>query len=196
MAGDTLGCIGKLEEIIIMGRDLTQFVADFTWYLRNLMLVKSSDTAEEMLDMSAERMSALKEEANMVELETLMRYIRILSELTNQIKFATGKRVLVEVALIKMTKPAMEKDLGSLIGRLTELEKKMENGVPVQQIYVPDSQNNMATEQPAPKKILEPAVTEEIQEAVNSWDKIISKLNPFIKHSIREGKLTVTNDNK
>jgi DNA polymerase-3 subunit gamma/tau len=132
----------------------------------------------------------------MVELETLMRYIRILSELTNQIKFATGKRVLVEVALIKMTKPAMEKDLGSLIGRLTELEKKMENGVPVQQIYVPDSQNNMATEQPAPKKILEPAVTEEIQEAVNSWDKIISKLNPFIKHSIREGKLTVTKDNK
>lgn len=196
VAGDTLGCIGKLEEIIIMGRDLTQFVADFTWYLRNLMLVKSSDTAEEMLDMSAERMSALKEEANMVELETLMRYIRILSELTNQIKFATGKRVLVEVALIKMTKPAMEKDLGSLIGRLTELEKKMENGVPVQQIYVPDSQNNMATEQPAPKKVLEPAVTEEIQEAVNSWDKIISKLNPFIKHSIREGKLTVTNDNK
>ena len=196
IAGDTLGCIGKLEEIIIMGRDLSQFVADFTWYLRNLMLVKSSDTAEDMLDMSADRMSALKEEAGMVELETLMRYIRILSELTNQIKFATGKRVLVEVALIKMTKPAMEKDLGSLIGRLSELEKKMENGIPMVQMQPVDMPVGMPENVPVQKKVLEPAVTEEVQNAVNNWDKVVAKLSAMVKHSIKEGRLTATGDNK
>ena len=38
---DVTGCIKVLEEIVIQGRELTQFVTDFTWYLRNLLIVKS-----------------------------------------------------------------------------------------------------------------------------------------------------------
>ena len=34
---DVLGCVELLEEIVMQGRELTQFVTDFTWYLRNLM---------------------------------------------------------------------------------------------------------------------------------------------------------------
>src|SRR5574344_884432 len=60
--GDSVGCLHKLEEVILRGRDLTQFVSDFTWYLRNLLLVKTSDNAEEMIDMSVERINSLKEE--------------------------------------------------------------------------------------------------------------------------------------
>ena len=58
-----------------------------------------------------------------------MRYIRILSDLINQIKYAKSKRVLVEVALIKMTRPAMENDYDSIINRVSQLEKQLENGV-------------------------------------------------------------------
>ncbi|MBQ6814059.1 MAG: DNA polymerase III subunit gamma/tau [Lachnospiraceae bacterium] len=194
--GDTLGCVNKLDEIILLGRDLAQFVTDFTWYLRNLMLVKSSDTAEEMLDMSAERLAALKEEAKMVELETLMRYIRVMSELGNQIRYATGKRVLVEVAFIKLTKPAMENDLGSLVNRISDLEKKVKDGVPVK--MMPEAATNGAAREPERpvRKVLEPAVTEEIQQAVNNWDKVVMKLGPLVRASISEGKLTATGDNR
>lgn len=194
--GDTLGCVNKLDEIIIMGRDLAQFVTDFTWYLRNLMLVKSSDTAEDMLDMSAERLDALKQEADMVELETLMRYIRVMSELSNQIRYATGKRVLVEVALIKLTRPAMENDLSSLVNRISDLEKKVKEGVPVQMAAPSQNAGQRAPTEPPAKKILETAVTEEIQQAVNNWDRVVTKLGPLVKHSIREGKLTVAGEGK
>ena len=37
---DIVGAIEQLEEIIIQGRELGQFVTDFTWYLRNLLLVQ------------------------------------------------------------------------------------------------------------------------------------------------------------
>ena len=74
---DIVGAIEQLEEIIIQGGELGQFVTDFTWYLRNLLLVQSSDDMEEVLDMSAENLALLKEEAKMVEAETLFRYIRI-----------------------------------------------------------------------------------------------------------------------
>ena len=34
---------------------LTQFVTDFTWYLRNLLVVKTSDNAEDAIDVSTEQ---------------------------------------------------------------------------------------------------------------------------------------------
>jgi AraC-like DNA-binding protein len=46
---NVLGCVALLEEIVMQGRELTQFVTDFTWYLRNLMLVKSSDDLEDVI---------------------------------------------------------------------------------------------------------------------------------------------------
>lgn len=198
IAGDTMGCINKLDDIIIMGRDLTQFITDFTWYLRNLMLVKSASDATDMLDMSAERLEAIKQEAEMIELETLMRYIRVMSELANQIRYATGKRVLVEVAFIKLTKPAMEKDLDSLINRLSDLERKVEEGVVVQTVQTPagvSPQANAASAQ-RPKKVLAPAVTEEVQQAVNNWDKVINRLSPLVRHVIIDGRLTVAGDDR
>ena len=40
---DVSGAMTSVEELIADGRELGQFVIDFTWYLRNLLLLKSSD---------------------------------------------------------------------------------------------------------------------------------------------------------
>ena len=95
---DVTGCIGLLEEIVMQGRELTQFVADFTWYLRNLLLVKSSDDIEDVIDVSSDNLVRLREEADMIGVDAVMRYIRILSELSGQIKYAAQKRILIEIA--------------------------------------------------------------------------------------------------
>lgn len=75
--GDVVSCINLLDEIIMQGRELGQFVNDFIWYLRNLMLIKTSDEASEIIDASQERIQSLKEEADMVDTDVIMRYIRI-----------------------------------------------------------------------------------------------------------------------
>ena len=41
LQGDVTGAIRTLEDLIIGGRELGQFVGDFTWYMRNLLLVKT-----------------------------------------------------------------------------------------------------------------------------------------------------------
>ena len=105
------GAIQTVETLVIEGRELGQFVTDFTWYLRNLMLVQSSDDMEDVLDISSENLALLKEEASMVDADILMRYIRIFSELGSQIKYASQKRILIEIAVIKLCKPEMEKRL-------------------------------------------------------------------------------------
>ncbi len=105
------GAIQVIDGMVIEGREMGQFVTDFTWYLRNLLLVQSSDNMEDVLDISADNLALLKEEAEMVDPEILMRYIRIFSELSNQIKYATQKRILIEINVIKLCKPEMEKRL-------------------------------------------------------------------------------------
>ena len=71
----------------------------------------------------------------------------IFSELSNQIKFAAQKRILLEVAIIKLCRPQMERDYSSLLERMDELEKKMENGVvtvPAASASVPETRTIIA----------------------------------------------------
>lgn len=131
LAGDVTGSIRTLETLLNRGKELGQFVTDFTWYLRNLLLVKSADETEELLDVSTENLKLLKEESTMVDDETLIHYIRVLSELSGQLRYAAQKRVLVEVALVKLCKPQMEQNLESVLERLRILEEKMERGIPM-----------------------------------------------------------------
>ena len=43
LASDTKACIREIEEMIIQGRDLSQLVNDFVWYMRNLLIAKTTD---------------------------------------------------------------------------------------------------------------------------------------------------------
>ena len=125
--GRTKDCICSLEEIVIQGRELGQFVTDFIWYMRNLLLIQSADDAEGLVDMSEENLKQLRSDAGKADGTTLMRYIRIFSELSNQLRYASQKRVLVEVALIKLTRPSMEPNLDAILQRLGDLEAQMED---------------------------------------------------------------------
>ena len=141
LASDTKACIREIEEMIIQGRDLSQLVNDFVWYMRNLLIAKTTDDPGDMLDMSEENLAVLKEEAAGVDTETLMRYIRIFSELSGQLRYASQKRILVEIAFIKLTTPSMEQNLDSILQRITLLEQKMQE--------MPDNLQKLASLAPA-----------------------------------------------
>ena len=176
LAGDAAGSIRILEEMIIGGRELGQFVADFVWYLRNLLLLGTAENAESIIDMSSENLKQLEEESHMVQPETLMRYIRVLSELSSQMRYATQKRVLVETALIKLCRPAMETNLDSLADRIRLLEKRMDEAPPVRPAEVVPAVHaataGAAEEKPpaGPPK----AAPEELRQIAASWNRFVS----------------------
>ena len=129
LSQDLPGVMEQIEELVVQGRELSQFVTDFTWYLRNLLLLKTSDNMEDVLDVSTENLKRLQEEARMIETDTLMRYIRIFSELGGQIRYASQKRVLVEVAFIKLCRPAMETNTDVILDRIRILERQLEESL-------------------------------------------------------------------
>ena len=187
---DVTSCIHILEDLLVNGKELGQFVNDFTWYLRNLLLVKTSEDAEEVLDVSSENLKALQEESQLIDTDTLMRYIRVLSELSNNLRNATQKRVLVEVGLIKLCKPAMETNLDSVLDRLRVLEEQMEKGIPmaaVQSLPGYAGMNDGIPVQPTqaapsePEKKPEKAAPEDLQRIKENWKNIVMQTQGMFK---------------
>lgn len=171
---DVVGAIRTVDALVDEGRELGQMVNDFTWYMRNLLLIQSADDMEEVLDMSADNLAALKEEAGMVDPEVLVRYIRIFSELSNQIRFTAQKRILLEIAIIKLCKPQTESDYSSLLERMEDLEHKIESGAVA--ISAPAGTAAPAsTPDPIEKPQLPKAIPEDIRQVTRNWKSIISE---------------------
>lgn len=188
---DTAGAVKTLEEIILQGKEMGQFVTDFIWYLRNLLLIGSSEHPEDAVDVSAENLEKMKEESTMMDAETLMRYIRIFSELSNQIKYASQKRVLVEIALIKLCQPVMETNLDSLYDRVRVLEEKLEHGVmmPAAQADTTarESRRDIPKEEtPAPVNKPEKAAPEDLQYVKRNWNSIIRDTKGLLQQMLLE----------
>ena len=174
---DIVGAISTIDELVIEGREMGQFVTDFAWYMRNLLLLQSSDNMEDVLEVSSENLALLKEEAEMVDGEVLMRYIRIFSELANQMKYASQKRILIEIAVIKLCKPEMEEDYSSIIDRVESLEKKVEKGVVVAQSAPQGARQSMVSADTTVEKVpLPKAIPEDVQQIIRNWKGILSGL--------------------
>lgn len=175
---DVTGAISLLEEIVMQGRELTQFISDFTWYLRNLLLVKTADGVEDVIDVSTENLARLKEEAQMVENDVIMRYIRVMSELSGQIRYASQKRILVEIALIKLCRPSMETDTSSLVDRIRQLEEKLEKGIPMTAVSGGGTIAYAGAEKSVENVVqaeLPKAIPEDVKKVAGSWSAIVGE---------------------
>lgn len=199
LAADALKCITILEEIVMQGRELVQFVSDFAWYMRNLMLAKSTDEIEDVIDVSSENLARLKEEAEMADMETIMRYIRIFSELSNQVRYASQKRILIELALIKMCRPAMETSQDAILDRIRQLEDKMEHASFLPEGMTLDMFMTSQPGAPAVKKArpeLPKAIPEEVEKIVKSWPSIVGDADNPMKTYLKTARLSLGGDNR
>ena len=199
---DVAGVIDIVEDLVMQGRELTQLSADFTWYLRNLLLVKTSDNIEDVLDVSTENMMQLKEESEMIELDMLLRYIRVFSELSGQLKYATQKRVMLEVALIKLCTPAMETKQDSLLDRIRAVEEKVEKGLEAaasmseRVVYVNDAAPDQAARGKRVKPELPNAIPEDVQEVVKNFRSIADEASGMVRGYLKKARLSLGGDNR
>ena len=198
-------CIGILEEIVMQGRELTQFVSDFAWYLRNLLLIKTSDEGaiEDVIDVSSDNLVRLKEEAEMAQPDAIMRYIRELSELSGRIRYAGQKRILIEMALIKLCRPQMEISQDSLLDRLRAVEQQLEKGIVMQAPAGTQAAGGTAANAPSgaaqtslTREELPKAIPEDVSKIVANWPTLVGQTAMPMKLYLKKAKLSLGGDNR
>lgn len=174
LADDTSEALAVIEEVRLEGGELSQFVQDFIWYLRNLLLLMTAEATGDLLEMSEEDWLRLAEEAKMTDPEDLMRLIRLFSSLYNDMRSAADKRVLLEVAAIKATRPAMEADISGLSARILDLEQKMARAAetPVRPVPAPADGKAGDAEEEKPERIITRADWDTLQEMKERWGSL------------------------
>lgn len=222
---DVARCMNLMEDIIMQGRDLSQFVTDFIWYLRNLLLIKTTrdtDKIEDVIEVSKDNIVDMMEDAKEADVDTLMRHIRVLSELSNDMKTSTQKRVKAEVTFIKLMRPSMEKpaDMTELTGRINTLEtqlgdamqviEKLKSGelIPAGMLNamgqgtfagangagVSGSEAETSDTKPVIKRNYD-AVTDDIRQIASQWNNIISSIDDaLLMNFLKQAYVTVTED--
>ena len=212
MSSDAAGCMQLIEQLIMQGRELGQFVNDFIWYLRNLLLVKTTDDESKLadiIDVSEDSLAQLKADSSKIDEGTLMRYIRVLSDLSNELKFSTQKRIKLEVTIIKMCKPSMEKNdsVEELAGRVTLLEnnlektcKELESGAFAVSSPVPSAGTSISgtdgiqSQKPVEKRVIE-ALPDDVRQIAASWNGIINTIDdPMYVAFLRQCHVTLAKD--
>ncbi|MCR5100921.1 MAG: DNA polymerase III subunit gamma/tau, partial [Butyrivibrio sp.] len=195
------GVLTLLSDIVIQGRELTQFVSDFVWYLRNMMLVMSSDQMEDVVDISTENLKEMKSQAQSANIDTIMRYISIFSDLSSQIKFSPQKRVLIEMTLIRLCIPQMDNDDSALKDRIRILEdhdkqtNEVIKGIKSGSIAVAAASGTATPKEEPPKiKKLEMAVPKEIEYVVNNWKQIMANVHPMKRQFLQHARISLGNE--
>ena len=196
---DVKTTLAIVEEVVMAGRSLPQFVSDFTWYMRNLLLIKSADNMEKVLDMSTETIERIRVASQDVSMQKVIRYIRVLSELLNEIRYSGQKRILIEVAFIKLCRPRMDNNIDSLIDRINTIETAVSHGGVVGKTAAQGQEAINAMINAAPRPTVKPkelpkAVPEDIKEAVKHFKEITTEMGGIDKGFLDEVKLNLNGD--
>ena len=178
-AGEALKLFGRQAA---SGVEIGQFISDYIWYLRNLLIVSmaSEKDAEEIVDVSGEQLLELREMSDRTDSGTVMRAIRILSELQNRMRYATNRRVLAETTLIQIAKPQGDSADDALAGRLRQLEERLaelEQSGPAEIRYVKAEEEMTAPVDKAEEaELLPEAAPEDLKRVCTEWHRVIEAL--------------------
>ena len=122
------GAIKCINEIVFSGKDISVFIKDMTTHMRNLLMAKVSENVEDILDMSNENISILKQQAAKIRVEEIMRNIKILQDAQEQSKWSKQNRIYLELAVIKMCKIEYDTSKEVLLARINKLEEIIKQG--------------------------------------------------------------------
>lgn len=198
VSADTLSALKTVEQAVNEGKELSQFATDFLWFMRNLLVIRTAEDASGIIDASKENLEEMKSCAASATKESLMRFIRQIAELINKMRYSSQKRVLLELALIRLMTPQAEEDTEGILARLSNLEERMASGNFVQQTVIrpePDGEN--AGKNPdrfeLPVVKLEKAKYDDIMNLKDKWNEVIGILTGPNKVLLK-GTTVETND--
>jgi DNA polymerase-3 subunit gamma/tau len=173
---DTAGALTYLEELAERGHDLGRLVLDLIEHLRQIMLAQHLGDVPEAAATSEETRERLKAQANQLEEATVLRLIDLLAVAVDDMRQGGDPRLPLELALVKVTRPASDLSRESIAFRLERLEQGPVSSGPVQ---VSDTETGpetpVAQAQPEPEPVPVPvgAPGLELSQLQEAWARTV-----------------------
>ena len=126
-AKDARGGIAIINEVIMRGYDIKEFLAGVSEHLRNILIVKTTGSAElvETSDVFKQRYA---EEARAFEVADLLRMLRLVNGTEMAIRWSVQPRFRLEADFVQLITMNSAGDVRELIQHVDELKKKFDDG--------------------------------------------------------------------
>jgi DNA polymerase-3 subunit gamma/tau len=119
---DTAGALTFIEELSEQGQDLGRLVTDLLDHLRHLLLVQHTGEVPDSVPVTEETRERLREQANQLPEPTVLRLCDLLAVAVDDMRQGGDPRLPLELALVKVTRPAADLSRESIAHRLERLE--------------------------------------------------------------------------
>jgi DNA polymerase-3 subunit gamma/tau len=120
---DTAGALNFVEELAEQGQDLGRLVTDLLEHLRHLMLVQHTGEVPDSLPVTEETRERLRAQANQLPEAAVLRLCDLLAVAVDDLRQGGDPRLPLELALVKVTRPAADLERESLAFRMEQLER-------------------------------------------------------------------------
>ena len=192
---DTRKSLQILNDFIIWGKDVRNLVNDLIDHFRNLMVCKISNDLDEIISLPEETIDLLKQQAETIDTNNLIRILNILSEAQDGMKISSNPRVLMEVTMMKIAQPMFDDSKEALLKRIENLEQKIESGnIKVNHISTNQTVDNSNKNEKVGNNTLETSHEEDVEyENLKSDDvKLIQKSWKNILQKMKEDRQQIT----
>ena len=155
-ASDAFSCA---ESFLAAGKSVGMLVKDVLNFLNTCAIVKMCRDAKTLLALPDATYAEAARVAKVTDGHALLRATEIFAQTEQALKYSTSPRILFETAVLKVSMPAQDYDIESLLARISALEKRLDGGAivaaaPVQRETPPVVE---ATVEPAEREELPPA---------------------------------------
>ena len=151
-AGDVGAVFSSLHTLFSEGADARQLALGALGHARSLLLLKTAPDAEALLDVAAEDIPRLMEQAGRFHGGLLLRILDLIGKALTEMRNVPDHRLLLELALVRAAAPETDPSANGLLGRIERLERRsgIEHDQPPHEVSVAPSPV------PAPAKSDEP----------------------------------------
>ncbi len=177
IAKDSLGVLTSLDETLKKGIDVSVLINGLIETFRNVLVLTVSTNNTDILNIKGDDLIKMKSIAEKTSYKTLSFIINELCFLQRDIKYLTNKKILLEVALIKICNNKASDNTAEIEAKIGEIEDKIKKGVP----FVQANSNTVSKKKPEKKEkkkaVTPKSVPKDILKAVSEFDKIIASLD-------------------
>jgi DNA polymerase III subunit gamma/tau len=166
---DTAGALNFIEELAEQGQDLGRLVTDLLEHLRHLMLVQHTGTVPESLPVTEETRERLRAQANQLPEAAVLRLCDLLAVAVEDLRQGGDPRLPLELALVKVTRPAADLERESLAFRMEQLERHRP-AEPTSSEPSPTARDEPAERAPAPAAEPPPVELAQLRDA---WSRAV-----------------------
>lgn len=161
-ASASLSCV---ENILSTGKSVGVLVKDLLNFMNECAIIKTCKNAKQIVNLPAETFAKLKEPADGCDGHKILRVTEILAKAESDLRYSLSGRITLETAIMKCAMPQADYNIDALVGKISELERKIANGIEVKvKQAAPSPQIRESIEKPAPQVKTAPALQPDEEE--------------------------------